>query len=184
MKLSAPLLVATAALAALPLAAQVSNPVSSALKQSLNSASKKMVAAAEEMPADKYSFKPTPESMSFGQLVLHVATSNQAMCHWVSGAAAAPKTELKPTSAKEDLVNLLKQSFDYCDQAVANLNDSQLGSEVSSYGGRKVSQAAMMIEMTDDWADHYSQQAAYLRLNGMLPPTARRRTGGMKGEKK
>jgi hypothetical protein len=29
-----------------------------------------------------------------------------------------------------------------------------------------------MISITDDWADHYSTQAAYLRLNGILPPTA------------
>lgn len=169
---------AVAAVAALPLAAQVSNPVSTALKQSLHSAASKMVAAAEEMPADKYAFKPTPESMSFGQLVLHVATSNQGMCHWVSGAAAAPKTTLTPTSPKADLVSLLKESFAYCDQAVANLNDSALGSEVNFYGGRKVSQAVLMMAMSDDWADHYSQQAAYLRLNGLLPPTARRRAGG------
>jgi hypothetical protein len=26
-----------------------------------------------------------------------------------------------------------------------------------------------------DWADHYSQEANYLRLNGLVPPTAQRR---------
>jgi hypothetical protein len=29
------------------------------------------------------------------------------------------------------------------------------------------------IGLIADWADHYGQQAIYLRLNGVLPPTAR-----------
>ncbi|MGH9394619.1 MAG: DinB family protein, partial [Terriglobales bacterium] len=170
-----PVFAATLAIAALPLAGQVANPVSSALKTSLKSATSKMVAAAAEMPADKYSFKPTPESMSFGQLVLHVATSNQGLCRSLTGAAATPKTTLTATSPKDDLVALLKSSFEYCTTNIAGLDDSKLGSEVPYYGGRKVSQAQLMMGLSDDWADHYSQQAAYLRLNGLLPPTARPR---------
>ena len=168
------------ALAVTPLAAaaQAANPVSTAIKNSLRGATHKMVAAAQEMPADKYSFKPTPESMSFGQLILHVGTSNQMMCQWISGAAPAPKSTLTPSSPKAKLVELLQSSFAYCEQALAQVDDSKLGNPVPSFGGRKTSQAALMIALSDDWADHYSQQAAYLRLNGLLPPTARR--GGMK----
>jgi hypothetical protein len=32
----------------------------------------------------------------------------------------------------------------------------------------------MMTATTADYADHYSQMAIYLRLNGLLPPTAKR----------
>jgi len=169
---------ALTAFAALPLAGQTASPVSAALKASLASASRKMVAAAEEMPANKFGYKPTPESMSFGQLTLHVATSNQAMCQWISGAAPAPKTTLTATSPKDELVNALKQSFAYCTQALDSVNDSKLGSQVTSFGGRKTTQAGLMMSLSDDWADHYSQQAAYLRLNGLLPPTARPRKRG------
>jgi len=168
-------------LVALPLAgpaqAQTANPVSTALKNSLRSASSKMVAAAEEMPADKYGFKPTPESMSFGQLVLHVASSNQSMCQWISGAAPAAKPTATPTSPKDELVAALKASFEYCTTSLTGLDDSKLGSEVPTFGQRKASQAQVIISLSDDWADHYSQQAAYLRLNGLLPPTARPRPG-------
>ena len=31
-----------------------------------------------------------------------------------------------------------------------------------------------MTIATGDWADHYSQVAIYLRLNGILPPTAKK----------
>lgn len=161
----------------LTLAAQSANPVSTALKNSLRSATSKMVAAAQLMPADKFSFKPTPESMSFGQLTLHVTTSNDSMCQWVSGAAPAAKTTLTATSPKDQLVAALKASFAYCQQSFQNLDDSKLAGEVPSFGGRKASQAQLMMTLSDDWADHYSQQAAYLRLNGILPPTARRSRG-------
>ncbi|HVA63399.1 MAG TPA: DinB family protein [Terriglobales bacterium] len=172
------------ALAVTPLAAaaQAANPVTTAVKNSLRGATHNMVAAAQEMPADKYGFKPTPQSMSFGQLVLHVATSNTMTCQWISGAAAAPKTALTPTSPKDQLVDLLQSSFTYCTQALASVDDSKLGSPVSWYGRRQVTQAAALLGLADDWADHYSQQAAYLRLNGLLPPTAQRR--GMPGMKK
>jgi hypothetical protein len=29
-----------------------------------------------------------------------------------------------------------------------------------------------MIDIVADWADHYSTEASYLRLNGILPPSA------------
>ncbi|HUX67067.1 MAG TPA: DinB family protein [Terriglobales bacterium] len=160
------------ALAPWTAAAQAANPVTTAVKNSLRGATRNMVASAQEMPADKYGFKPTPESMSFGQLILHVATSNTMTCQWISGAAAAPRTRLTPSSPKADLVALLQASFAYCSQALASVDDSKLGSPVNWYGGHKVTQAAALLGLADDWADHYSQQAAYLRLNGMLPPTA------------
>jgi hypothetical protein len=31
-----------------------------------------------------------------------------------------------------------------------------------------------MTVATGDWADHYSQSAIYLRLNNLLPPTAKK----------
>lgn len=161
----------------LALSAQSANPVSTALKSALRAATSRMVASAQLMPADKYSFKPTPESMSFGQLILHVGNSNDAMCQWVSGAAPAPKTTLTATSPKDELIEFLKKSFAYCDQSFQNVDDSKLGSMVPAFGGRKITQAQLMFTLTGDWEDHYSQQAAYLRLNGILPPTARRSRG-------
>jgi Tfp pilus assembly protein PilZ len=49
-----------------------------------------------------------------------------------------------------------------------------MGEALPFFGGRKMSRAAIMTLTTGDWADHYSQYANYLRLNGMLPPTAKK----------
>ncbi|HEX7359438.1 MAG TPA: DinB family protein [Bryobacteraceae bacterium] len=154
--------------------AQSSNPVTAALKASLQRSSRNMTAAAEKMPAGKYSFKPTAGSRTFGALVLHIGNSNRGACHWLTGASAAPKSNLTSHSPKAQLVASLKSSFDYCSSALENFNDSKLSGRVPFYGGRTVSAAALVLALAADWADHYGQEAAYLRANGMLPPTAHR----------
>jgi hypothetical protein len=40
------------------------------------------------------------------------------------------------------------------------------------FGNRPASRATALIVLSDDWYDHYGAQAIYLRLNGILPPTA------------
>ena len=68
--------------------APVPNPVSSTVKAQLTRYAKNMVAAADSMPAEKYSFKPTPEMITFAHLVSHIAQSNNFLCSKISGAAA------------------------------------------------------------------------------------------------
>jgi hypothetical protein len=159
---------------ALPLIAQdakpTANPVTAAVKQLLERRSKNMLAAADLMPADKYSFKPTPEQITFGHLILHTAIANGKVCSAITGAAE-PKIDVKDTDPKEKLIQTFKESFDFCSAQLANIDDSKLGEEVSLFGG-KATRARALIELPIDWADHYSAQAMYLRLNGILPPTA------------
>jgi len=150
-----------------------SNPVSDALRTSLKRAEENLVAAAKEMPADKYSYAPTPAQMSFGKLVLHIAGSNNFMCSTISGSKAPERSKLEPGDTKDKLVSALEESFQYCNTALANLTDSNLGEEVPFFGGRKISRAAAVLGLAEDWGDHYSLAATELRLNGMLPPTAK-----------
>jgi len=150
-----------------------SNPVSDALRMSLKRAEENLVAAAREMPADKYSYAPTPAQMSFGKLVLHIAGSNNFMCSTISGSKAPERSKLEPGDTKDKLVSALEESFQYCNTALANLTDSNLGEEVPFFGGRKISRAAAVLGLAEDWGDHYSLAATELRLNGMLPPTAK-----------
>ncbi|MGH7691038.1 MAG: hypothetical protein ACREN3_15645, partial [Gemmatimonadaceae bacterium] len=88
---------------------------------------------------------------------------------------------------KAKLVAQLKASFDFCDRAMAEVTDASLAEQTTlSYGGRarQVARATMVLGHALDLADHYSQLANYMRLNGILPPTAlpRPRRGGGGGE--
>ena len=149
----------------------VPNPVSTTVKSQLTRSSKNMIAGAEAMPADKYGFKPTPDMMSFGHLIAHIAETNNTLCSKLSGTAA-PEGKLEETDGKDKLVAGLKGSFDFCTTALANLDDAKLGEQIAIFGGRMFPRAAGWIILSGSWADHYSTEAVYLRLNGILPPSA------------
>jgi hypothetical protein len=149
----------------------IPNPVSAAVKSQLPRFSKNMVAAAEAMPAEKYNFKPTPEMNTFGHLVMHIAQSNNSLCSKISGAAA-PDVKYSDSDPKDKLVGALKASFEYCTTALEKVDDSKLGDQMMLFGNHPFSRAGVLIILSDDWYDHYGAQAIYLRLNGILPPTA------------
>jgi hypothetical protein len=162
---------------ALPHAArsqQTDSPVADALRASLENAEHNLVGAARAMPAEKYSYSPTPEQMSFGTLVLHVVESNDFMCSTISGSTAPERAKLGPGDGKDKLVAALEDSFQYCTRALAGATDSNLGEEVPFFGGRKITRASAVLGLSEDWGDHYSLAATELRLNGLLPPTAQR----------
>ena len=148
------------------------DPVTSVVKEILPRQQKNLIAAAEEMPADKYSYKPTPEQITFAHLVLHIASSNNSLCSKIGDLAAPKPDELKETDGKDKLVAALRASFDYCSSALAKVDDSKLGDSVEGWNGRQAPRAFALISLTNDWADHYGAAAMYLRLNGLLPPTA------------
>ena len=150
------------------------NPVADAFRADARDEAKKLIASAETMPADKYSFKPTPAQMSFGEIVAHLAGGNDYFCGTLSGTKAPERTKVDPTAGKETLVARLKETFQFCDEALAKLDDSKLTEQLPFFGGKMVSRASMILITTADWADHYSQSAIYLRLNGHLPPTAKK----------
>jgi hypothetical protein len=149
----------------------VPNPVSATVKTQMARFSKNIVAGAEAMPADKYGFKPTPDMMTFGHLVIHIAQSNNLLCSKLSGTAA-PDTKMEETDGKDKLVAGLKASFDFCSTTLANVDDAKLDEQIKLFGDRMVPRAAAWIGLSGGWNDHYSAEAIYLRLNGILPPSA------------
>jgi DinB superfamily len=149
------------------------NPISNQLRSDEAESAKNMVAAAEEMPADKYSFRPTPESMTFGHLMVHATMANYFFCSKLSGAAH-PDVKFSETDGKDKLVAALKASYDFCAENLAKVDDSNLGEMTPFFGGRTISRGGLMMTVSADYADHYSIAASYLRLNGLLPPTAKK----------
>jgi DinB family protein len=150
-------------------------PVSDALRTVAQRASRNLVEAAEEMPSGKYGFKPTPAQMSFGDVVAHLSEGNDYLCSTVAGVPAPKRSELKGDAPKSKLLPRLKETFQFCETALAKVDDSNLAEQLPFFGERKLSRAEVMFATAQDWADHYSQAAIYLRLNGLLPPTAKKK---------
>jgi hypothetical protein len=156
-------------------AQDASAPVSDALRSTAKRAGTNLVAAAEEMPAGKYGFKPTPAQMSFGDVIAHLSGGNYFLCSSVAGVDAPKRDKITGTAPKAQLVSALKESFQFCESSLGKVDDSGLSQKVPFFGNREVSRAEMMFASAEDWADHYSQLANYLRLNKLLPPTAKKK---------
>ena len=156
-------------------AAQGSAPVADAFREMAGRFGRNLVAAAEEMPAGKYGYKPTPAQMSFGDVIGHLAGGNDYLCGNIGGVPAPKRAELAKGADKDKLVARLKETFQFCASALGKLDDSKLAAMVPFFGEREISRAAMILATAEDWGDHYSQLANYLRLNGLLPPTAKRK---------
>jgi hypothetical protein len=155
--------------------AQTKNPVSTVIKEILPRQANNIQAAVASMPADKFSFRPTEPQITFGHLVTHIVESNYLLCSKASDTPQPKTEEVKETDGKDKLTAALKASFDFCTTALAKTDDSKLGDTVQAFGGREAPRAWAFIALASGWADHYAAASQYLRLNGILPPTAQKK---------
>ena len=169
-----PALLLLAAAAAQTTSGPTNNPVSTALRDVLPGRQKNTVTAVEAMPAEKFNYKPTADQMTFGHLVLHIAETNDLLCSKAAAVPAPKVDEVKETDSKDKLVAALKTSFDFCSDALAKMDDSRLAEITEIFPGRQGSRAWASMILAGAWADHYAEAAMYLRLNGVLPPTAKK----------
>jgi len=151
------------------------NPVATALRNGTARSSRDIIDAVEAFPADKYGYKPTPAQMTVGDVVAHLAGGNMMMCSWITGAKAPESPKLTGTDSKDKLVTWLKDSFTFCSTSFASLDDSKLSDSIPFFMNMKMTRATEEFIYLDDLADHYSQLAIYMRLNGMTPPSAKRK---------
>jgi uncharacterized damage-inducible protein DinB len=151
---------------------EAKNPVSNVLREMLPGRQKNTVAAFEQMPADKFNYKPTPEQMTFGHLAAHIADGNYFFCSNAGDVARPKMDELQGTEGKDKLVAAVKASFDFCSTALAKADDSKLNDNITWFDGKPRARAWAFMGLASSWADHYGMAAIYLRLNGLLPPSA------------
>ncbi|HLX85706.1 MAG TPA: DinB family protein [Terriglobales bacterium] len=166
------LLLAASAVAQAPI--PVKDPISSALRDIIPNRQKNTVAAVEAMPADKFSYKPTADQMTFGHLVVHMIESNNLFCSKAASVPAPKVDEVKDTDPKDKLLTAFKASFDFCSTALGKMDDSKLGETTEGFGGKQVTRAWFSLVLASSWADHYAEASMYLRQNGILPPTAKK----------
>jgi hypothetical protein len=153
-------------------AAPIKDPVSSSLRMLLPRSQKNTLGAIEAMPADKFSYKPTPDQMTFGHLVAHIVESNYFFCSKAADAPDPKPEAVKETDPKDKLLAAAKTSFDFCNEALAKMDDSKLGDSIELFGGRQFPRAMAAMAVASSLADHYAEAAMYLRLNNIVPPSA------------
>ena len=147
------------------------NPLTMGSKAIYNLVIGNVVKAAQEMPEENYSFKPTPEVRSFGQVVAHVADAQYGFC----GAATADSTKgpgvEKNITAKADIIKALQDAVAYCNKAFDGLTDAK-GAEIIKFFGHPTPKLTILDFNTAHTDEHYGNIVTYLRLKGLTPPSS------------
>jgi hypothetical protein len=128
--------------------------------------------AADEMPAENFQFKPTPEIRTFARVVNHITEAQLHSCGAANGTAADALAKVPPETAdKATIVAALKASYTECDKAFAALTDANL-SEMLAAGQAKRSRIGLMWGTVSHDNEQYATLALYLRLKGLVPPSS------------
>ena len=157
-------------------AAPPANPITVSEKGVYSFVSGAVVGAAEKMPEENYSFKPTPEVRSFGQLVGHVADASYMFCSQASGEANPAKQIEKTKTSKADLVAALKDGVAYCNKVFDSMTDAK-GSEMTKFFNFNIAKLTLLSLNTAHTDEHYGNMVTYLRLKGIVPPTSENQPG-------
>lgn len=135
------------------------------------------IAVAKLMPAADYSFRPVPEELSFGQLMIQIAVANVGACATASGMPrpATPPELMKALrdekidANKEDAIKYLSDTFAFCNQAVASMTPEKAKAIVGPKG-REMTGFEWLWAYFTHTAHHRGQAEVYLRVKGIKPP--------------
>lgn len=159
-----------AAVAALPVCAQSSaeaDNLKSIFLKHLQTSEDFTIKVAEAMPDENYSFKLTPEQMSFGRQLTHLA---QALGYFLSGFASEKPSPSKPASeSKADVIAFVKSSYEKAIAQVSQLTPEQIHKTYKS-GGNSATGVDLLLGMLDHTTNHRASAEMYLRAKGITPP--------------
>jgi uncharacterized damage-inducible protein DinB len=140
-----------------------------------------LAAAFDSIPASRYGFKPSPAQQSIGYIAQHLEHANYTLCERIGGVTHPTTAKdsladtVKAAWPKDTLVSRLRASLFFCRDAFARIDDTRLTDPVvagAPGSGQMAPRARMMLYFVTDLAEHYSQLASYMRVMGMVPPSA------------
>jgi uncharacterized damage-inducible protein DinB len=166
-----PLLAAT--LVPAMLSAQEALPTARAeMLNHFNMSIRKVIALAEAMPAERYTWSPAQGVMPVGHVFAHIAHYNYRYPSMALGTKLPPGIALDTLENVRDkaaVVKLLRASAEYARNAMTNLPDAQVDGATRLYG-RTVPGWAVMLQLVAHMNEHLGQSIAYARSNGVVPP--------------
>ncbi len=135
------------------------------------------IAVAKQMPADSYGFRPVPEELSFGQLMIQIGVANAGACGQASGMKAPAAPEALSKALKDEKIDVnkdaaiqyLTDTFKFCNEAVASMTPEKLDAVVG--GNRKMTGFEWLWAYFTHTAHHRGQAEVYLRIKGIVPTT-------------
>jgi uncharacterized damage-inducible protein DinB len=140
-----------------------------------------LLAAFDSIPTNRYDYRPTPVQQSIGYIAQHLEDANYQLCARIGGAARevtekdAVADTVKARWPKDTLIARLRASLVFCSEAIDRLTDADLADTLMAgppNAQQPVARVRFLILLVTDLAEHYAQLASYMRLLGLVPPSA------------
>jgi hypothetical protein len=142
-----------------------------------NEIGRKLVAIAEDLPEDKYDYKPNPDSRTFQAVLIHVSAS---MYYFTDPAqnkkpryADDPKPADLKINSKADLVAYVKQCVKDGADVIKAKGDKGMNEAVNAGGPRLNRVGDLAYGLIEHSGEHYGNLVVYYRNNGLVPPESR-----------
>jgi len=160
-----------AALSAQAPPAASANPSTDSVRVQFGIIKADVAKTAAKVPEELFSFKPTPEVRSIGQLLGHVADSQFSICAAAAGEQA-PQTGIeKSMTTKAELTKAVNDSNTYCDKVIAAMDDKK-GMEVIKFFFGPTPRLNVLTFNIAHSFEHYGNLVTYMRLKGIVPPSS------------
>ena len=149
------------------------DPLAAALKRSWDGIALNLKESAEIVPAEKYSFKPSPDVKTFAGEVGHAANTHYFFCARIKGEPNPNKMDFEKETNKDALVKALIASNEYCSSAVNTATDKTL-MEMVGQGPQMQPRAAVLAAHIAHSNETYGTMVPYMRMSGIVPPSTAR----------
>jgi uncharacterized damage-inducible protein DinB len=132
----------------------------------------KFTRLAEAIPADKYTWRPSPDVRSFAEVFLHVCAANYNLYKLVGTPPPSGidvRALEKSTTDKTKVIATLKDSFAHAKKAIMAMPDADLDKSMDWFGGKNTERGVLLF-IVRHAAEHLGQSIAYARFVGIVPP--------------
>jgi len=132
----------------------------------------KLLRLAEAIPADKYTWRPSPDVRSFAEVFMHIAAANYNLYKLVGTPPPASfdvKGFEKSATGKAEVIATLKDSYAHAKKAITAMPDSDLDKSLDWFGGTNTERGILLF-IVRHGAEHLGQSIAYARFIGITPP--------------
>lgn len=165
-----------AALATLtPAPASAQDPASfrQTWRAEFEASARKVVALAEAMPAETYSWQPMEGVATVAGAYMHIARYNYMLPHRNMGVEPPEGVDYatfeEAFTTKDEVLEVLRASMDHVRAVVDGMSDDDMAAMVNLYG-RDVAKWGVLFRLVSHMNEHLGQQIAYARSNRVVPP--------------
>lgn len=165
-------LISFAVLLFAPISLAAQNPLVQSLRGLFDVTKDNLMATAEMLSDEVYSYRPTPEVRSAGEILAHVANSQFAFCSSAAGESSPSMENFEETrTTKSRIIDALEEGFAYCEQVFARTTDQDAARSTNLFGAPNTVGGILAFNTAHNY-EHYGNLVTYMRINGIVPPSS------------